>query len=115
MNGAAWREERGSATAEFAVALPAAVLALVMGISALSAAATQVLLQDAVADSARLLGRGESAQRVNEVAGASLAGIRLTSSRAEGLVCVTGEVELFVGGVIRMPLHASACALDGGW
>ncbi len=106
--------ERGSATAEFALTLPAVVLALVMGIAALSATATQVSLQDAVADAARLLGRGESAQRANEVARASLAGIRLTSLRTDGLVCVTGEVELSIGSVLHLPLRASACALDGG-
>ncbi len=108
-------DETGSVAAEFALALPAAVLALAMGVGALSAAATQVSLQDAVADAARLLARGESAQRAQHAVRASLAGVHLTSRRAEGLVCVTGEVDLAVGQLIRLPLRAAACALDGGW
>lgn len=106
--------ERGSAAAELAVALPAAVLALAVGIGGLSAAATQVSLQDAVADAARLLSRGESDHRVQQAVRASLEGVRLTSRRSQGLVCVTGEIELAIGRVIRMPLRANACALDGG-
>ncbi|WP_181800730.1 TadE/TadG family type IV pilus assembly protein, partial [Microbacterium sp. H6] len=49
-------DERGSAAAELALALPAVVLALLLGAGALGAASRQVALQDASADAARLLG-----------------------------------------------------------
>lgn len=101
--------------AEFAVALPVVVLTLLLGIGALSAAATQVVLQDAASDAARLLSRGESDARVREAVAASVPGVRLSSQRREGLVCATVRVEVGVGRIIRMPLHASGCALDGGW
>ena len=52
--------ERGSVAAELALAIPAVVLTLLLGVGALGAAAQQVALQDATADAARLLGRGES-------------------------------------------------------
>ncbi|NNH05284.1 hypothetical protein HLA99_15670, partial [Microbacterium ulmi] len=51
--------ERGSATAEFAIALPAVGLVLLLGAGALAAGATTVRLQDAAADAARLAARGE--------------------------------------------------------
>ena len=51
--------DRGSVAAELAFALPAVVLALLLGAGALGAAARQVSLQDAAADAARLLGRGK--------------------------------------------------------
>jgi Flp pilus assembly protein TadG len=58
-------------TAEFAVALPAVVLVLVLGVSALSAAGRQVRLQDAAADAARLVGRGEDPARAGSAVAAA--------------------------------------------
>lgn len=112
--GDAIRGERGSVAAELAIALPAALLALLLGVGALSAAATQVSLQDAAADAARLLGRGESADRAACVVAASVDGAH-SASRADGdLVCVTASIDLRVGRVISVPLRASSCALAGG-
>ncbi|UNK71741.1 TadE family type IV pilus minor pilin [Microbacterium sp. H1-D42] len=108
------RGERGSVAAELAVALPAALLALLLGVGALSAAATQVSLQDAAADAARLLGRGESQARAAGVVSASVAGARSDSRAAGDLVCVTASIDLKVGRIISVPLRASSCALAGG-
>ncbi|QTV80042.1 TadE family type IV pilus minor pilin [Microbacterium sp. NIBRBAC000506063] len=109
------RDEAGSVAAEFAVALPVVVLTLLLGVGALSAASTQVALQDAVSDAARLLGRGESDARVRETVSASVAGAQLSAARQHGLVCVTGRVDLGVGRLVQLPLRARGCALDGGW
>ncbi|MFD5226598.1 TadE family type IV pilus minor pilin [Microbacterium sp. NPDC058342] len=107
-------DERGSVAAELAVALPAVLIALLLGVGALSAAATQVSLQDAAADAARLLGRGEDAARAAGVVRTAVAGARMTSSRSGDLVCVTTTAELGVGRVISIPLRARSCALHGG-
>ena len=56
-------DDRGSVVAEFAVALPAVALVLLLGAGALGACAQQVRLQDAAADAARLVARGESDAR----------------------------------------------------
>lgn len=105
--------ERGSVAAELAIALPAVLLALLLGVGALNAAAAQVSLQDAAADAARLLGRGESAARaagvVSQIDGASMA-----SQTVGDLVCVTASVRFRVGRVISIPLSARSCALSGG-
>lgn len=106
--------ERGSVTAELALALPAVVLALLLGAGALGAASRQVALQDAAADAARLLGRGESPGAAEHVVQIAVPGAGMSSSRAAELVCVTTSTDATIGALIRLPLRASSCALDGG-
>ncbi|GGM57125.1 TadE family type IV pilus minor pilin [Microbacterium saperdae] len=106
--------ERGSVAAELAVALPAVVLTLALGVGALGAAARQVALQDASADAARVLGRGESMAAAERIVSGAVPGAGLSSSRGDDLVCVTTRVEAEIGGLIRLSLRARSCALDGG-
>lgn len=105
--------ERGSVAAELAVALPAALLALLLGVGALSAAATQVALQDVAADAARLLGRGEDDARAAGVVRA-VHDARMASHDAGDLVCVTASADFRVGRLVSVPLHAQSCALADG-
>jgi len=106
--------DRGSVAAELALALPAVILTLLLGAGALGAASRQVSLQDAAADAARLLGRGEGADAASGVVAAAVPGAGL-SSRSEGdLVCVTASVDIAIGGLITLPMRASSCALSGG-
>lgn len=99
--------DRGSAAAEFAVALPAVAVVLLLGAGALSACALQVRLQDAAADAARLAARGDPPDRASVTAPGASIGI----SHDGDLVCatVTASPALPIG-----PLHATSCALDGG-
>lgn len=106
--------ERGSASAELALTLPAVVLALLLGAGALGAASRQVALQDASADAARLLGRGEEEGAAERVVQVAVPGARLSSTRSGELVCVTASVETSIGALMRLPLRARSCALDGG-
>ena len=109
-----YADERGSAAAELAVALPAVVLALLLGAGALGAASRQVALQDASADAARLLGRGEGHGAAERVVRAAVPGAGMSSSPLGDLVCVTTSVDVSIGALIHMPLRASSCALEGG-
>ncbi|KJL28665.1 TadE family type IV pilus minor pilin [Microbacterium oxydans] len=106
--------ERGSVAGELAVALPAVVLVLLLGVGALGAASRQVVLQDAAADAARLLGRGEAGGEAAAIVRRAVPGASLVSSAQGDLVCVSASVDLSVGTMIRVPLRASSCALDGG-
>lgn len=108
------RSERGSAAAEFAVALPAVLLALMLGIGALGGAARQVALQDAAADAARLLGRGESASTAAAAVTSAVTGARTTTVTRGDLVCVTATLDAQIGRVISIPLRGESCALAGG-
>ncbi len=103
------RDERGSAAAEFAVAVPAILIVLVLGVGALGAGAGAVRAQQAAADAARLLGRGEDEGRAFDLI--ARAGATGTVERRDGLVCVTASVPVVTG----LPeMSVRACALDGG-
>lgn len=91
MNGDA--RDRGSVTAEFAVAMPAVGLVLASCVWGLGLAATQVRLQDAAGLEARAAARGEP----------SGAGVL---SRDGDLVCVRLDESL-----AAVTLSARACAL----
>ncbi|KDA06142.1 hypothetical protein DC31_13225 [Microbacterium sp. CH12i] len=106
--------ERGSVAAELALALPAVVLTLLLGAGALGAAAKQVSLQDAAADAARLLSRGESTAAAYAVVAASVSNAHASSESRGDLVCVTVGLSVSIGQFISIPLSASSCALSGG-
>jgi Flp pilus assembly protein TadG len=103
--------EAGSVSAELAVALPAAVLVVLLGIAGLGAASQQVRLQDAAADAARLVARGEDERRAFAVV--AEAGGALAVAHRGDLVCATATAEVRIGAV-ALPLSATGCALAGG-
>lgn len=71
-------------------------------------------LQDAAADAARLLGRGESDSRAIAAVTAAVTGARASQRTAGDLVCVDAQVDANIGRFITIPLTASSCALAGG-
>ncbi len=104
-----WGDDRGAVSAEFAVALPAVVIVLVLGIGVLSSASTAVRLQHAVTEAARLAGRGDPQALAAVAAGPGSASVE----RVDGLVCVSASTP--VPGPLPLPaVRARACALDGG-
>lgn len=108
------RGEHGGVTAEFAVVLPAVLVVVGLVASLGSAQATRVLLQDAVADAARLAGRAESSARVVGAVTATVPGAGVAQHTDGDVVCVTGTTTAHVLGVVPVPLTARACALAGG-
>lgn len=103
------RGDRGSVTAEFAVALPAVVLVLACCISGFSAAGQQLRLTDAAALAARTLARGGAPEALvaRLVPGAHV------SSGADGdLACVS--LTMPASGPLPLTLTARSCALEGG-
>lgn len=101
--------ERGSATAEFAVALPAVAVVLVLGAGALTAGGAAVRLQDAAADAARLVSRGESHARAAAAVDAAVAGATMHVELRGDLVCVEASARASLATVT-----ATSCALSGG-
>ena len=104
-------DDRGSVVAEFAVALPAVALVLLLGAGTLGACARQVRLQDAVADAARLAARGEPEAAPSVVAGA-VSGARTFIDRRGDLICVQATASAV--SPLPITLAADSCALDGG-
>lgn len=103
MNG-----ERGSVTAEFAIALPAAMLVFACCLTGLQVAGIQLRVQDAAAAAARSLARGEPAS----VASRLVPGAAVSRHDDGDLVCAT--VTARASGLIPLELRATSCALGGG-
>ncbi|MGN6272672.1 MAG: TadE family type IV pilus minor pilin [Protaetiibacter sp.] len=108
-------DDAGAVAAEFAVALPAVALVLAVCVGAVGVGSQQVRLQDAAADAARGLGRGESPTSAQTRAARAAPGSALSSWNAGDLVCV----RLSAGasgpaGVAGLTLAAESCAVSGG-
>lgn len=90
--------DRGMATAEFAVALPAAVLVLVVGLTAILAGIDQVRCVDAARLAARSLARGDSQAEARGLArGAAPGGASIEVSVTGVRAAVTVSVERRAG------------------
>ncbi|MGV8911511.1 MAG: TadE family type IV pilus minor pilin [Rhodoglobus sp.] len=114
--GRVFRDERGSVTAEFALAMPAVALVLVCCLSGVQLAGLQVRLQDAAAAAARSLARDESHESVASTTSALVASARLTAQHRDDLVCATvsAPARNALLGLLPITLSASSCALAGG-
>ena len=108
------RADAGGAAAEFAVALPAVLLVLAGALAGVGVAALQVRAQDAAADAARLLGRGEGPGAVAAQLARQLPGASWTSSSEGDLVCVRIAVRGAGPAAAFGAIGASSCALDDG-
>ncbi|MRG60454.1 hypothetical protein GE115_11340 [Agromyces sp. CFH 90414] len=109
-----WGDERGGATAELAVALPAVVLVLALCLGAVQVIGRQVRLTDAAADAARSLGRGDGAGDARAIAERVAGGpVDLGTSEEPPLVCATLTAR--AGGLLdAIVLRADSCAVAGG-
>lgn len=104
--GAGWRRwrsrvacERGSFTAELAAGLPALMLLLVAGLTAVNAVGTRVACVDAAREAALAAARGESG---------TVAGTRYAPDGAEVAVTVTGDR---VTATVRAPVRTLGARL----
>jgi len=106
-------DDRGSATAEFAVVVPAVVLVIALTAGCLAAAGRQVRLEQGVAQAARLAARGEPADRVTGIVAAVAGGAVDGVSDDGDLVCVSASAPTRLPLPVP-PLRARSCALSGG-
>ena len=105
--------DRGSVTAEFAVALPAIALVLAACLASVVLVAQQVRLTDAAADAARALGRGESAAEAAAIADRVSGGASIATWTEDPFVCVALS-RRGSGVLAAVELHAESCAVGGG-
>lgn len=104
-------DDRGMVTAEFAVALPALVLALVAVLWALSAAGAAMRCEDAARAGARAAARGEPPEAVEAaVRRVGPGGARVSTSAAGGLVTVRVEARVTAPGALPARLPALGVA-----
>lgn len=102
------RAERGSITAEFAIALPAVAIVLAGCLAGVQVAGQQLRLQDAAAATARSLARGDG----SGVAARLVPGVGVGRWANGDLVCATLTVG--AAGIPGLTLKASSCAPGGG-
>ena len=108
--------DTGSVTAEFAAVVPAVILLLACALVCVQLGAQQVMLQDAAADAARALGRGEPAAAAAAHVARAMPGARLAAGASGDLICATvtatprGSIAALLGATLR----ARSCALAGG-
>ncbi|MBB2975088.1 Flp pilus assembly protein TadG [Microbacterium endophyticum] len=100
-------------TAEFAVALPAVLVVVALAVGTLGAASRHVRLQDAAADAARWVARGEDATSAIALVGDAVSGAAASIEQRGDLVCVVASAPAGVA-LAFVELHASSCALAGG-
>jgi len=106
-------DDRGSVTAEFAVALPAIALVLAACLGSVQLVAQQVRLTDAAADAARALGRGETSSVAHSIADRVAGTADMAVAEDETFVCVTLGAN--GGGLLAaVRLSAESCAVTGG-
>lgn len=107
--------ERGSAVAEFAVAMPAVLMVLAALLGGVEVVALQLRATDAAADAARSWGRGDSVGEVAARLARQIPGGRLSRSRHGDLVCAT-VTAVPRGPMARLGIRVSGsgCALSGG-
>jgi hypothetical protein len=116
MRRAVPRGERGSVTAEFAVLMPAVLLLLGLGLSAAQVSGRQLQLQDAAADAARVIARGEGMPAAERHLAALVPGAVLHGQRIGDLSCVRLSSPGAPRGLFAtVRLEARSCALDDGF
>ena len=109
------RDQAGSVTAEFATVIPAVVLVLACCLGGVRLATDHLVLQDAAADAARIVARGEGLADATERTRRMFP--QATASREDSgdLICVTLQSPAALSGLLRSTtLTASSCALAGG-
>lgn len=102
-------DERGTVSAEFAVALPAVLVVLALVIGGVVLASHKIVLTSAAADIVRLESRGDSAiaqQRIAELG----SGVTVQRERRGPLLCLTLRASPAQGPLSRLGVGASACA-----
>lgn len=114
MSSAPRRRDRGMATAEVAVALPALVVLVAAGMTAVSVLTAQLRCVDAAREAARAAARGEDAAIVRSLAersGPDGSDVQMTSGGQEVEVTVSAEADSVGGLLPAVRVQASAVAL----
>jgi Flp pilus assembly protein TadG len=103
--------DRGMVTAEMAVCLPVLVLVLSFALSVVSVVDRRARVQDAAAEAARALARGDaSAARQLAQAAAPGTSLRIVTSGGDVTVTATAHVALLASRLPSVTISASAVA-----
>lgn len=104
------RKDRGSVTAEFAVAMPAVVLLLFVGVTAVSGVVTKLQCVDAARQAARAAARGDDGHRAGERVAPHGATVAVSSGGGDVRAVVRAPVRPFGAVLPAMSVSATAVA-----
>lgn len=107
---AGWRGDRGSVTAELAAGLPAVVLLLLAGLTAVGAVTTKLQCVDAAREAARAAARGEPGTIAGRQAAPTGAQVSITVDGDTVVAAVQAPVPLLGGILSELTVGASAVA-----
>jgi Flp pilus assembly protein TadG len=113
VTGAQPRTDRGAATAELAVALPALVFVVLLAVSAVAVMTAQLRCVDAAREAARSAARGETTAVVRDTArrvAPAGAGVTVTSTEDRVSVMVSTRIRLLSGRGPSVTVEARAVA-----
>jgi hypothetical protein len=108
------RRDRGVATAEVAVALPALVVLVAAGMTMVSVLIAQLRCVDAAREAARAAARGEDAVVVRSLAersGPRGSAVQMTTGHQEIEVTVSADADSIIGLLPAVHVEATAVAL----
>jgi Flp pilus assembly protein TadG len=107
-------DELGGATAELALALPAVVVVLALALGGVQLGAVRLRAQDAAADAARILARGDPASSAAARVAAGLPTATFARRDDGDLVCVTVTASAGGGPLAGLDVAGTSCALGAG-
>lgn len=104
--------DRGSATAEIAVALPALVLLLAVALTAVAAVRTQLQCLDAAREAARAAARGDPGEQAGARVAPSGASVSVVHHGDTTVASVRAQVRPFGGWTLGIDVGATAVAAN---
>ena len=108
------RGERGSITAELAIAMPSVVLVLAVALGGFGLQIERLKLVASAASFARSLGRGDSEQNIRGLAMETDSKLKLHFDYLEDFVCVTLSNNFAISSLSSIEVSERQCARKGG-
>lgn len=108
------RGERGSVTAELAIAMPSVVLVLAVSLGGFGLQIERLKLVASAASLARSLGRGGSEQIIRDLASQTDANRKLEFEYLEDFLCVTLSKSFAISPLPSIEVSERQCARKGG-
>jgi hypothetical protein len=106
--------ERGSITAELAIAMPSVVLVLAVALGCFGLQIERLKLVASAASFARSLGRGDSEQNIRDLARETNSNLKLDFEYLEDFLCVTLSKNFAISSLPSIEVSERQCARKGG-
>jgi hypothetical protein len=106
--------ERGSVTAELAIAMPSVVLLLAVSLGAFGLQIERLKLVASAASLARSLGRGDSERNIRDLASQTDANLKLEFDYLDDFLCVTLSKNFAISSLPGIEVSERQCARKAG-